>query len=1202
MNNIKHKLYLIAILIVVCTFSAQAQKNTQGTDFWVTFGQNYHYRNPKNDVILQIRIVADKAASGTITFTKRNETIPFNVPAGGVYTHILTEAEKAASYNTKDTTYHIMDTITHYTIRIQSNNPVSVYAINQSEYLADATNVLPVEALGMDYYHLGRLSEGGSFEKFDHYMIIAPQNGTIIYEKGIQVATLAAGEVYFKRYNAPKILSGYHITSNKPVAYFSAHNFCNISGGGDNFFQQFPPVDTWGKKFMVPVTNRKIELIRIIASQNNTTITKSSGRIMTVENGKNSLTLNAGEWVELEITLADNGCYIEADKPVQVCSYMVGKDYVGSDNSLGGDESLCWIPAIEQTVESVLMAPFPTGNLNKHFALIVTPTATKYLTTVSIAGAAPTALSGGTWYNNPASGMSFYNVELSKPSASYLFANEAGLIVYGYGLAHAISYYYMAGSAMRDLTAGFSVNNVSHLKLPTTIFYDSEVNFMAEIEGTMSTAPGHLKWYIDNVEQTAFRDAVTWTGQLPPGVYMLKMEVTFSNNVTKTVESKLTIEITSDVEVCIGTPTTFVANTQHAGNNPHYQWQVNGINIGGATNQRFVYTPALGDVISCQLVYQDLCLPKDSVSSNKLVIQSSGMPGNLTKPNDTIVCAGETVTVNFTGIDINEQLCTWTNSNPNIGLAANGTGVISFVATNTGANSEVAQIMVTPASSAGCEDISLAKTFSITVNPMPAAFTKLDNQTVCDGDQVTLNFTGTGILASNCVWSNSNPDIGLSANGTGNISFTATNATHHAMTATIVVIPISSAGCAAPELYQTIEITVRALPMPFNISVRDTAVCQGKTLNLDHLVTSFGVENVDYKWYETEIVTTPILSKIVTPNVTRQYFVSIEGDNYCETTPADRSAVTVMVEENRTPEFGFDGTLEYCLNAVPLILPDISDNGIAGTWEPDSISTIDAGEHTYIFTPNPGGCVIGTGEVSVQVGVDDGPCKARFTVHGTVFPFVHSTDKTFDNLFLVTAELYAIPQGIDNAILALLKATPVQKSQAIFYDGTIFVETTPLHPGEIGATNNPGLPINWKPLKHAQERIDAETVTEQNNHPDKPVGLYTFENVEEGDYILILSASGFVTRYAKIHIGSDDPLGHRELIAGDFDNDGFVDQRDATQIKAMQTCYPNAQYNAMYDLNGDKHVDATDINFVVELNFGFCFRFYKETWGWLYGN
>jgi len=268
-------------------------------------------------------------------------------------------------------------------------------------------------------------------------------------------------------------------------------------------------------------------------------------------------------------------------------------------------------------------------------------------------------------------------------------------------------------------------------------------------------------------------------------------------------------------------------------------------------------------------------------------------------------------------------------------------------------------------------------------------------------------------------------------------------------------------------------------------------------------------------------------------------------------------------------------------------IPTGSNVEIIPSVQPDYTATV-------LFTPNPMNVTANLTGKNIQYS------KQTYNVHGTVFPFVHTANEAFDTLFTVTAELYFIPQGIDNAVLALLKATPVQKKKAVFYDGTIFVETTPLHPGEIGATNNPGLPIDWEPMGYVQDIVDRTPVTIQNNHPDKPVGLYSFNNVVEGDYILILSAPGFVTRYAKIHIGSNDPLGHRELIAGDFNDDGFVDQRDATQINEMQANYPSTQYKPKYDLNGDKHVDAVDINIVTTLNFGFSYRYYKETKSWLF--
>jgi hypothetical protein len=149
------------------------------------------------------------------------------------------------------------------------------------------------------------------------------------------------------------------------------------------------PVNTWGNNFLVPVSRRGKERVRIVASQNGTTITQTGGTIQTGL-GAASLSLNAGQFVELETTLTGGGCYISADKPVGVCAYMMGTGYALTYKP--GDPALAWVPPIEQTVTGALIAPFaPSGTtqLTEHYALLVTATTTLGQTTVAIGTGAP---------------------------------------------------------------------------------------------------------------------------------------------------------------------------------------------------------------------------------------------------------------------------------------------------------------------------------------------------------------------------------------------------------------------------------------------------------------------------------------------------------------------------------------------------------------------------------------------------------------------------------------------------------------------------------------------------------------------------------------------------------------------------------------------------------------------------------------------
>ena len=429
-------------------------------------------------------------------------------------------------------------------------------------------------------------------------MVVATQDNTIVYENGKDVAHLSKGQVYFRRAdNMSQDLSGRHITSNNPIAYFTAHNYHQIDGGGDNIFQQLTSVETWGTKFIVPVSLREVELIRIVASHNNTKVTQTGAVLpKTATPAQQTYTLNAGEFVELQISLANKGGYIESDKPVQVCSYMVGMNY--NNGAVGnGDESLVWIPPVEQSVQTALIAPFTSDRLSSHYALIVTPTATKEKTTIKI-GAGQTMLlssQGGTWYDNPSSGMSFYNLQLTESSASYLFDNEEGLIVYGYGFGSYISYYYMAASSIRQLNPSFYINDVHFQNANGQTYCNGSFKFKAELNFPLSANPGHIKWYVNGVEEPTAQDKIEWTKSSFPlkTPQEIKLVVIGEDGKQLTIKSTITVvdpkplKITGDRFICPPAKNTVL--TAESGPT-RYQWYYNGNPILGAIENTYTVT------------------------------------------------------------------------------------------------------------------------------------------------------------------------------------------------------------------------------------------------------------------------------------------------------------------------------------------------------------------------------------------------------------------------------------------------------------------------------------------------------------------------------------------------------------------------------------------------------------------------------------
>jgi len=454
------KYSIITILLFVHSILLIQAQNTEGKDFWLTFGRIATLQpNQLNFVDMQIRVVGgSKATEVKIFFTSLGTPpIVHNIIPYEVYTHSLDPAQKAAVYNT------VMGK-TNNSIHITSSHSVTVYALISITDMTDVTNVLPVNALGTEYYQISYTE--GTFS--DAYAVVATQNNTILSHNGTPVETLNAGEVY---YRPSTDMTGKLVTSTKPVAFFAVHQGGTIPYGVGTatcqLMQQLAPVNTWGKSFFVPVTKMESEIVRIVASKNGTDITQLGGTIRTgIPGAKTYLTgLNAGDFVELDINLANAGCFIEANNPVGICSYMKTSWASG----FLSHPSQCWIPGREQTVTNALIAPFTPNNqilLNTYnYALIITPTASIGNTMVSIGGAAPMGVSGDTWIPNAASGMSFYSMPLTNTTESYFFSNPQGLIIFGYGLGSVYtfwSYYYLAYSAMRDLQATFSANNVLH--------------------------------------------------------------------------------------------------------------------------------------------------------------------------------------------------------------------------------------------------------------------------------------------------------------------------------------------------------------------------------------------------------------------------------------------------------------------------------------------------------------------------------------------------------------------------------------------------------------------------------------------------------------------------------------------------------------------------------------------------------------------
>jgi PKD repeat protein len=223
------------------------------------------------------------------------------------------------------------------------------------------------------------------------------------------------------------------------------------------------------------------------------------------------------------------------------------------------------------------------------------------------------------------------------------------------------------------------------------------------------------------------------------------------------------------------------------------------------------------------------------------------------QPSSQVVCNNTgTAAINFTTANtIGATTYSWSNSDPSIGLGASGTGnIASFTATNPGISPVIATITVVPSFSYGAVSCTgPSKTFTITVNPT-GQVTQPPNQAICNNSTGTVSFTtvnGGGLTTYS--WTNNNTAIGLGASGTGDISFTATNAGTAPISGTIVVTPtFTNAGksCSGPT--KTFTITVNPtgqVNQPANLAACNNA---NATMNF---TTANTVGTTSYSWTNT---------------------------------------------------------------------------------------------------------------------------------------------------------------------------------------------------------------------------------------------------------------------------------------------------------------------------------------------------------------
>ena len=243
---------------------------------------------------------------------------------------------------------------------------------------------------------------------------------------------------------------------------------------------------------------------------------------------------------------------------------------------------------------------------------------------------------------------------------------------------------------------------------------------------------------------------------------------------------------------------------------------------------------------------------KSCIGTSSSFIIKVNPVGQVDQPLSQVVCNGDaTSAISFSSVDTGIITAySWVNNAPSIGLTASGnTDISSFNAINNGTTPIVATIIVTPTFSNGSVNCAGAtKTFSITVNPTAQVTQPLD-KVICNNQAASVIFTSANTGGTTTYsWTNNDSSINLPATGTGDISFTASNATVIPIVATIVVTPtFTNGGKSCSGTPKTFTITVNptlTVDLPDN-----QEVCNGFSTNA--IVFTGAIPNTVYNWTNT---------------------------------------------------------------------------------------------------------------------------------------------------------------------------------------------------------------------------------------------------------------------------------------------------------------------------------------------------------------
>ncbi len=222
-------------------------------------------------------------------------------------------------------------------VKAQGERKLVVYGISYQQFTTDAFLALPCTNLAVDNYEYYGITQ--ATRDVSDILLVGCENQTLVTTPSGSF-TLNQQETYLITRTD---ITGYKVTSNKPLSFFSNHRCPFVPSGQcccDFLTEQIPPTFTWGRAFFSASLRGRTsgESYKVITSQSSTIV-----RVKCTSS--QDLTYNLatpGSFQEFRIS-SNNFCSIESNFPILVMQFALAN----AIDSVG-DPFMMMIPPVEQ--------------------------------------------------------------------------------------------------------------------------------------------------------------------------------------------------------------------------------------------------------------------------------------------------------------------------------------------------------------------------------------------------------------------------------------------------------------------------------------------------------------------------------------------------------------------------------------------------------------------------------------------------------------------------------------------------------------------------------------------------------------------------------------------------------------------------------------------------------------------------------------